>query len=112
VTRATNRRVWLDATEYAVDVADEGSAHVGDASLAPEGAEAALTVRYRGTGEGGNDMIALRSAWKPGEPVWSGSVNGKLVAVQARPIPNGYPRGAARMRARRSIPSARPATPG
>ena len=36
MTRATSRRVWLDATEYAVDVVDEGSLHFGtSASLAP-----------------------------------------------------------------------------
>ena len=38
----------------------------------------------------GGELIALQSAWKPGEPVWSGTVNGQPVAVQARPIPNGY----------------------
>jgi propionyl-CoA carboxylase alpha chain len=54
-----------------------------------------LTVRYRGgAGAAGNspdgDLIALRSSWKPGEPVWSGTVNGKPVAVQVRPIANGF----------------------
>jgi propionyl-CoA carboxylase alpha chain len=32
----------------------------------------------------------LTSAWKPGEPVWSGLVDGRPVAVQVRPIPNGF----------------------
>ena len=36
------------------------------------------------------EQITLTSAWKPGEPVWSGAVNGQPIAVQARPIPNGY----------------------
>jgi propionyl-CoA carboxylase alpha chain len=90
VTRATNRRVWLNAKEYAVDVTDAGSLHAGNgANLVPETGDAAITVRYRGTGQA-DELIALRSAWKPGEPVWSGTVNGSAVAVQARPIPNGY----------------------
>jgi len=32
----------------------------------------------------------LLSAWKPGEPVWSGFVHGQPVAVQVRPIANGF----------------------
>jgi propionyl-CoA carboxylase alpha chain len=32
----------------------------------------------------------LMSAWKPGEPVWDGLVEGQPIAVQVRPIPNGF----------------------
>jgi propionyl-CoA carboxylase alpha chain len=32
----------------------------------------------------------LTSAWKPGEPVWSGFVDDQPVAVQVRPIANGF----------------------
>jgi propionyl-CoA carboxylase alpha chain len=85
VMRATNRRVWLDTAEYAVDVIDEGSLHFAtNASLVPGNGAATITVRYAG------ELIALKSAWRPGEPVWSGTVNGAAVAVQARAIPNGY----------------------
>src|SRR5262249_56003276 len=42
-----------------------------------------------GAGDEADDLIALKSGWAPGEPVWFGTVNGKPVAVQARPIPNG-----------------------
>jgi propionyl-CoA carboxylase alpha chain len=80
VTRATSRRVWLDAKEYAVDVAKEGA----DATPAPSDGETAITVRHDG------ELIALKSPWKPGEPVWSGKVNDKSVSVQVRPIPNGF----------------------
>lgn len=32
----------------------------------------------------------LQSDWKPGDPLWNGSYNGNLVAVQVRPILNGF----------------------
>jgi propionyl-CoA carboxylase alpha chain len=32
----------------------------------------------------------LSSAWKPGEPVWSGTFDGAPVAVHVRMIPNGF----------------------
>jgi propionyl-CoA carboxylase alpha chain len=32
----------------------------------------------------------LLSSWKPGDPVWSGLVDGQVVAVQVRPIANGF----------------------
>src|SRR5262249_3612980 len=32
----------------------------------------------------------LASAWKPGDPVWSGTIDDKPVAVQVRAIPNGF----------------------
>jgi propionyl-CoA carboxylase alpha subunit len=32
----------------------------------------------------------LLSAWKPGEPVWSGFVSGQPVSVQVRPVANGF----------------------
>jgi propionyl-CoA carboxylase alpha chain len=98
VTRAKDRRVWLDAKEYTVEITDEGATlHFGDGvvGLVPEDDASSLTVRYRGgAGATGNrpdgDLVALQSAWKPGEPVWSGTVNGKPVAVQVRPIANGF----------------------
>jgi propionyl-CoA carboxylase alpha chain len=34
--------------------------------------------------------LELGSAWWPGEPVWRGVVRGKRVAVQVRPVLNGY----------------------
>ena len=93
VTRATSRRVWLDTKEYTVDVVEAGTVQFGDGEvgLVPENGDSELTVRYRGgAGEGADALVTLQSTWKPGEPVWSGNVNGKPVAVQARPIRNGY----------------------
>ena len=32
----------------------------------------------------------LVSAWKPGDPVWSGYFHGQPIAVQVRPVANGF----------------------
>jgi propionyl-CoA carboxylase alpha chain len=32
----------------------------------------------------------LVSSWRPGEPLWSGLIDGRPVAVQVRPVPNGF----------------------
>jgi propionyl-CoA carboxylase alpha chain len=32
----------------------------------------------------------LQSEWKPGEPLWSGIIDGKPVSVQVRNVPNGF----------------------
>jgi propionyl-CoA carboxylase alpha chain len=34
--------------------------------------------------------IEIRSDWKPGDPLWRGTIDSVEVAVQARPILNGY----------------------
>jgi propionyl-CoA carboxylase alpha chain len=33
--------------------------------------------------------VQVRSNWVPGQPVWQGTVDGKPIAVQVRPVPNG-----------------------
>jgi propionyl-CoA carboxylase alpha chain len=40
--------------------------------------------------EGGQQAISLASNWWFGEPVWKGTIDGKPVSVQIRPILNGY----------------------
>jgi len=37
----------------------------------------------------GGKPITVASDWRPGEPVWRGSVGGQPIAVQVRPIANG-----------------------
>jgi propionyl-CoA carboxylase alpha chain len=32
----------------------------------------------------------LASAWKPGDPTWSGTIDGRPIWVQVRPVPNGF----------------------
>ncbi|MBB3998055.1 acetyl-CoA carboxylase biotin carboxylase subunit [Aureimonas pseudogalii] len=54
-------------------------------------------VVWRDDGEGsecevitdGAASMRLRSTWRPGEPVWRGTIDGEEVAMQVRPILNG-----------------------
>ncbi len=75
VTRERRRAVWLDTTEIGLEVARE-----------PEG----IAVRFLGPDGKPGEARMLASAWKPGEPVWSGTIDEKPVAVQVRAIPNGF----------------------
>ncbi len=73
VRRQGRRAVWLDREEIILDIARE------DGSIA---------VRFVTDGVAGNPHH-LVSSWKPGDPVWEGTVDGSLIAVQVRPINNG-----------------------
>ncbi|MFM7085206.1 MAG: biotin/lipoyl-containing protein, partial [Hyphomicrobium sp.] len=37
-----------------------------------------------------NETLSLFSTWMPGEPVWTGKVNGREIVTQIRPVLNGY----------------------
>jgi propionyl-CoA carboxylase alpha chain len=68
---ARQRIVRLDAEEFAAEVA-----RVDD--------DAAVTIDAPAA------TVVLRSAWRPGQPVWRGTVDGQPVAMQVREVPNGY----------------------
>jgi propionyl-CoA carboxylase alpha chain len=72
VSRERRRAVWLGRNEMVLDVAREGDA---------------VAVRF--DGEAGAPML-LRSDWVPGRGVWQGFIDGTPVAVQVRPIANGF----------------------
>jgi propionyl-CoA carboxylase alpha chain len=74
VQRERRRAVWLDREEIALDVAREA-----------EG----IAVRFIGADGLPGNPHNLVSAWTPGEPVWQGTIDGHLVAMQVRAIPNG-----------------------
>jgi propionyl-CoA carboxylase alpha chain len=71
VTRERRRAVWLGSDQYALDVTRENGA---------------IAVRFFDAGQ----AFRLQSDWAPGDPLWSGFVNGKRVAVQVRSVPNGF----------------------
>jgi propionyl-CoA carboxylase alpha chain len=74
VTRERRRVVRLGADEVELEVTRE---------------EPGIVVRFLG-GEGEGRGHLLISDWKPGDPVWLGTINGEGVAIQVRPIANGF----------------------
>jgi propionyl-CoA carboxylase alpha chain len=73
VRRQGRRAVWLDREEIILDIARQ---------------EGAIAVRFVTDGVAGNPHH-LVSSWKPGDPVWQGTIDGLVIAVQVRPISNG-----------------------
>jgi propionyl-CoA carboxylase alpha chain len=55
-----------------------------DVARAPDG----IAVQFSGGDH--ETPIMLASSWKPGEPVWEGAVDGAPIAVQVRPVLNGF----------------------
>jgi len=70
VTRERRRAIWLGGEEIHADVEHDGSA---------------VTVTF----EDGARHV-LHSHWRPGDPLWSGTLDGKPLAVHVRPVPNGF----------------------
>jgi propionyl-CoA carboxylase alpha chain len=73
VTRESQRAVWLGEQEIKLEVRRENG-----------------TIEVRFPGRGRTGVRHLHSDWKPGEPLWTGTINSKPVAVQVRTIPNGF----------------------
>jgi propionyl-CoA carboxylase alpha chain len=73
VTRESQRAVWLGETEYRLEVKRENG-----------------TIEVRFPGKGKVARRHLQSDWKPGDPLWTGTINSKPIAVQVRPLPNGF----------------------
>ncbi|RYC29849.1 acetyl/propionyl/methylcrotonyl-CoA carboxylase subunit alpha [Lichenibacterium minor] len=55
-----------------------------DVVFALDGADSAWEVDVEG-----GERVAVASAWRPGEPVWHGTVGGSRIAVGVLPVPNG-----------------------
>jgi propionyl-CoA carboxylase alpha chain len=72
VTRESDRAVWLGDEEIRLTVKRENGM---------------IEVRFHG---GKADASRVVSDWKPGTPVWSGTVDGHPATVQVRAIPNGF----------------------
>ena len=96
VQRARLRAVRIGDKIYSVEIADDGSASVrfGDSvqgERVPTG-RGSLTLRI-GAGAAGNvapNTLVVDTCWKIGEPLWTGRVGGREVAVQVRPVLNGF----------------------
>jgi propionyl-CoA carboxylase alpha chain len=70
VRRESRRAVWLGDHEQMLEI-ERGGGGFG--------------VRF----DAGKPLV-LRSDWKAGDPLWTGSVEGNPVSVQVRAIPNGF----------------------
>jgi propionyl-CoA carboxylase alpha chain len=74
VVRERQRSVWLGGEEIRLAVARESRG---------------IGVRF--VGEAGVETPHVLSAtWKPGDPVWQGTIDGEPAVVQVRYIPNGF----------------------
>jgi propionyl-CoA carboxylase alpha chain len=71
VTRERRRAVRLGDGEITLEIARDGEA---------------LVVRF----EGVSRRSVLASAWKPGDPIWSGTIDDRPISVQVRPVLNGF----------------------
>ncbi len=75
VVRDRLRCIWLDRSEIAMAVGRE---------------DGKIVARFiEENGEEGAPRV-LASSWRPGDPVWEGTLDGVPVAVQVRPVPNGF----------------------
>ncbi|WP_441241490.1 acetyl-CoA carboxylase biotin carboxylase subunit [Tardiphaga sp. 768_D3_N2_1] len=74
VTRAGRRAVWLEREEIALDVARDGDV---------------VTVAFVGADGKTGTPHKLASSWKPGVPVWEGTIDGHSIAMQVRPQASG-----------------------
>jgi len=75
VLRERRRAVWLGRAEIALEIARDAEG-IAVRFVMPDGTLGA--------------QRHLVSAWRPGEPVWHGTVDGTAIAVQVRPIANGF----------------------
>jgi propionyl-CoA carboxylase alpha subunit len=89
-TRERRRAIWLGGEELLADVAHDVAHDVADDvadDVANDGFHAsdAITIAF----EDGNSH-RLSSPWRPGQPVWSGTIDGAPIAVHVRMVPNGF----------------------
>jgi len=73
VTRESQRAVWLGDHEQRLEVRRENGT---------------IEVRFPAKGKAGLQRVL--SDWKPGDPIWTGTINGHPVAVQVRSLRNGF----------------------
>ena len=75
VTRERRRAVWLDRTEIGLDVSRE---------------DQGIAIRFVEANGQLGQPVTLVSNWKPGDSAWYGTAGDHALAVQVRPIANGF----------------------
>jgi propionyl-CoA carboxylase alpha chain len=74
VQREGRRAVWLERNEIVLDILREADG---------------IAVRFVNADGTQGHPHHIVSPWKPGDPVWQGTIDGHPVAMQVRAIPNG-----------------------
>jgi propionyl-CoA carboxylase alpha chain len=74
VMREHRRSAWLGETQIALSIARESNV---------------IAIQFAEDGKDAVPWVAT-SHWKPGDPVWTGLVDGKPVTMQVRIVPNGF----------------------
>jgi len=75
VTRERRRQVRLGTAEYGLEVSRD---------------DERIGVRFFDAAGQEDHVHVLQSHWKPGDAVWSGTIDGMRAAVQVHMIPNGF----------------------
>lgn len=75
VTREKRRAVWIDRDEILLDVSRDGDT---------------IAVCFVEADESTREAHRLLSRWTPGQPVWQGTLDEAHIAIQVRPITNGF----------------------
>jgi propionyl-CoA carboxylase alpha chain len=75
VRRESRRAVWLDREEIPLEIVREADD---------------LVIRFIDAGGTTSQPHRVASAWKPGEPIWHGTIDGVDIAMQVRPVLNGF----------------------
>jgi propionyl-CoA carboxylase alpha chain len=75
VRREGRRAVWLDREEIPLEIAREGEN---------------IVIRFVEADGTTSQPHRVASSWKPGEPVWHGTIDGVAAAMQVRPVLNGF----------------------
>jgi len=92
VTRERRRMVQLGECEVRLDIARSDAGSAARSSKLLESAvsglnDSPLEVRFIDAPPREHVLI---SRWKPGDPVWSGTLDGRSIFVQVRPVLNGF----------------------
>jgi propionyl-CoA carboxylase alpha chain len=86
VTRERLRSVQLGESHIKLKITRAALADTGPSDHKPCAAQ--FEVRFAPEDESKKHIVISR--WRPGDLVWSGTVDGRLVSVQVRPVLNGF----------------------
>jgi propionyl-CoA carboxylase alpha chain len=86
VSRERRRAVRLGDAEISLEIMRSDS-HASRADASAEPPADILVVDVLGAGRAHYIVV---SSWRPGDPVWHGTIDGEAISVQVRPVLNGF----------------------